>query len=134
MSKNPKTSIKLILIIQGFLMGTSGLFVQNVFANPVQVSAITSEEKSVNSCNEVIPTLNIIAPTESSLEEEQPLPAPTSACASDLEILSSQPNTLISQEFIPPPETVPDSPKVREPLKIETDKKIYCSNTRSLVS
>ena len=44
-SKNPKTSIKLILIIQGFLIGTSGLFVQNVFANPVQVSAINLRRK-----------------------------------------------------------------------------------------
>ncbi|MBE9176516.1 hypothetical protein IQ225_16535, partial [Synechocystis salina LEGE 06155] len=46
--------------------------------------------------------------------------APTSSCASDLEILSSQPNTLISQEFIPLPETIPASPEVRDPLEIET--------------
>jgi len=119
-SKNLKTSLKLILIIQGFLISTSGLFAQKVLANSVQPSSITTEEKSVSSCDGVIPKLNVIAPTEFSLQEDQPLPAPTSACASDLEILSSTPNTLVSQEISPPPESVPSSPELSEPLQIET--------------
>ncbi|MBD2652961.1 hypothetical protein H6G45_05515 [Synechocystis sp. FACHB-383] len=120
MLKQLKNPIKLILIIQGFLLGTSGLFTPKVLANPVSLSSIAPEAKLVSSCNEVVPTSNFITPTESSLEEEQPLPAPTSSCASDLEILSSQPNTLISQEFIPPPETVPDSSEVLDPLQVQT--------------
>ena len=73
MFQNLKTSIKLILIIQGFLMSNSSLFVQKVLANPVEASSITTAEKFVSSCNRVIPTLNVIPPTESSLEEDQPL-------------------------------------------------------------
>ena len=119
MPKNLKTSIKLILIIQGFLISTSGLFVQKVLANPVEVSSRSTEEKSVSSCAQVTPTLNVIAPITSSLEEDQPLPVATSACASDLEILSPTPNTLISQKFLPPPESV-SPPEVREPLQIQT--------------
>ena len=119
MFKNLKTSLKLILIIQGFLISTSSVFVQKVLANPGQASSITTEEKSVSSCDEVIPKLNVIAPTESSLEEDQPLPAPTSACASDLEIPSSTPNTLVSQKFVPPPESV-SPPEVPETLQIQT--------------
>jgi hypothetical protein len=117
--QNLKTSIKLILIMQGFLISNSSLLVQKVLANPVELSSITTAEKSVSSCNRVIPTLNVITPTESSLEEDQPLPAPTSACASDLEILSSTPNTLVSQKFLPPPESV-SPPEVPEPLQIPT--------------
>ena len=119
MPKNLKTSIKLILIIQGFLISTSGLFVQKVLANPVEVSSRSTEEKSVSSCDQVTPTLNVIAPIASSLEEDQLLPVATSACASDLEILSPTPNTLISQKFLPPPESV-SPPEVREPLQIQT--------------
>ncbi len=119
MSQNLKTSLKLILIIQGFLISTSGLFVQKVLANPVQASPINTEEKSVSSCDGVIPKLNVIAPTESPLEEDQVLPAPTSACASDLEILSPTPNTLVSREISPPPESVSSS-ELSEPLQIQT--------------
>ena len=119
MFKNLKTSLKLILIMQGFLISNSGLFAQKVLANPVQASSISTEEKSVSSCDEVIPTLNVITPTESSLEEDQPLPVATSACASDLEIPSSTPNTLVSQKFLPPPESV-SPPEVPEPLQIQT--------------
>ncbi len=119
MSQNFKTSLKLILIIQGFLISTSGVFVQKVLANPVQPSSLVQEEKLVTSCDQVIPKLNAIAPTESPLEEDQALPTPTSACASDLEILSPTPNTLVSQEISPPPESV-SPPEVPEPLQIET--------------
>jgi hypothetical protein len=118
-SQNFKTSLKLILIIQGFLISTSGVFVQKVLANPVQPSSLVQEEKLVTSCDQVIPKLNAIAPTESPLEEDQALPTPTSACASDLEILSPTPNTLVSQEISPPPESV-SPPEVPEPLQIET--------------
>jgi hypothetical protein len=118
-SQNFKTSLKLILIIQGFLISTSGVFVQKVLANPVQPSSITTEEKLVTSCDQVIPKLNAIAPTESPLEEDQALPTPTSACASDLEILSPTPNTLVSQEISPSPESV-SPPEVPEPLQIQT--------------
>ena len=119
MSQNFKTSLKLILIIQGFLISTSGVFVQKVLANPVQPSSLVQEEKSVSPCAEVIPKLNAIAPTESPLEEDQALPTPTSACASDLEILSPTPNTLVSQEISPPPESV-SPPEVPEPVQIQT--------------
>ena len=119
MFQNFKISLKLILIIQGFLMSISGLFIQKVLANSVQTSSITKAEKSVSSCNRGIPTLNVITPTESSLEEDQPLPVATSACASDLEIQSSIPNTLISQKFLPPPESV-FPPEVGEPVQIPT--------------
>ena len=119
MFKNLKTSIKLILIMQGFLISIPGLFIQKVLANPVQPSSITTAEKSVSSCNEVTPTLNVITPTESSLEEDQPLPVATSSCASDLEIPSPTPNTLISQKFSPPSESV-SPPEVPEPLQIQT--------------
>jgi hypothetical protein len=106
-------------MIQGLLIGTSSVFGQKVLANPVQPSSIMPEEKLVSSCDGVIPKLNAIAPTASSLEEEQPLPAPTSACASDLESLSPTPNTLVSQEISPPPESVPP-PQLSEPLQIQT--------------
>ena len=126
MFQNFKTSIQLILMIQGLFIGTSSLFVQKVLANPVQPSSIIPEDKLVSSCNRVIPKLNLMSqahfvttPTESSLAEDQPLPAPTSACASDLEILSPTPNTLVSQEISPPPESV-SSPQLSEPLPIQT--------------
>jgi len=107
--------------MQGFLISNSGLFAQKVLANPVQPPSISTEEKSVSSCDEVIPPLNAITPTESSLQEDQPLPVATSACASDLEISSSTPNTLVSQKFLPPTESV--SPlKCLKPYKSKPQK------------
>ena len=126
MSQNFKTSIQLILMIQGLLIGTSSLLGQKVLANPVQPSSIIPEEKLVSSCHGVIPKLNLMpqahfvtAPTLPSLEEDQPLSVPTSSCASDLEILSPTPNTLVSQETLPPSESV-FPPQQSESLQIQT--------------
>ncbi|BFM39250.1 hypothetical protein OLK001_11760 [Synechocystis sp. LKSZ1] len=55
------------------------------------------------------------------MEEDQPLPAPTSSCASDLEILSTTPNTLISQKFLPPPAPAPASPELSQSSPIQDD-------------
>ncbi|MFN9176601.1 MAG: hypothetical protein ACK58N_19390, partial [Synechocystis sp.] len=51
---------------------------------------------------------------------DQALLTPTSACASDLEILSATPNTLVSQQTSSPSEPVPSSPALSEPLQIQT--------------
>ncbi len=114
------SKIKLLLIIQGFLISVSSLFTPKVLANPVPISPLIPEEKSTNSCEKVVPKLNSIAPTESSLPEDQVLPTPTSACASDLKILSATPNTLVSQKFLPPPESI-SPPELGEPLQIPTE-------------
>jgi hypothetical protein len=89
------SKIKLLLIIQGFLISVSSLFTPKVLANPVPISSLMLEEKSANLCEKVVPKLNSIAPTESSLPEDQVLPTPTSACAPDLKILSATPNTAV---------------------------------------
>ncbi|MBJ7898496.1 MAG: hypothetical protein GC158_00945 [Cyanobacteria bacterium RI_101] len=119
MSKNRINSIDSILIIQGILVGFYGLFPQTTLAKPVQIPPLITPEKSANLCNQFVPKLNTIAPTKSNLKEEEPFPEPTSACASDLEILSPTSNTLVSQKFLPAPEFV-SPPEVREPLQIQT--------------
>lgn len=113
------SKIKLILIIQGFILGVFGLFTQKVIANPIQVSSLITEEKFANLCDKFVPTLNAISPTKSKLREDQLLSAPTSDCASDLEIPSATPNFLVSQKFLPPPESF-SSPELDEPLQIQT--------------
>ncbi len=114
--------MKLVLTIQGLLLATSGVFVEKVFANPVEPSSLPPEEKLVSSCNETVPILNVITPTESSFEEDQSLPSPMSACASDLEISTTTPNTLISQEISPSPESLSSPPELDEPIQIEMPK------------
>lgn len=122
MFKNPKISIQLIITIQGILIGIYGLFIQKVIANPIPISPLITEEKPDDTCDNVVLKLNAITPTESSVEEDQPLLAPTSTCASDLEILPATPNNLISQEIVPSPESesFPSSSELGEPLQIKT--------------
>ena len=117
-SKNLSSSVKLVLTIQGLLLATSGAFVDKVFANPVEISSVAPEEKLVSSCNETVPILNVITPTKSSFEGDQSLPSPTSSCASDLEIPTTTPNTLISQEITPSPESLPSSPELGESFEL----------------
>ncbi len=115
------SKIKLTLIIQGFLISVSSLFTPKVLANPVSIFSLISEEKSANPCEKVVPKLNTISPSESPLEEDQQLSDPTSSCASDLEILSITPNTLISQKFLAPPAPAPTSPELSESSPIQDD-------------
>lgn len=114
--------MKLVLTIQGLLLATSGVFVEKVFANPVELYSVAPEEKLVSSCNKTVPILNVITPTESSFEGEQSSPSPMSACASDLEISTTTPNTLISQEIPPSPESLSSPPELDEPIQIEMSK------------
>jgi hypothetical protein len=112
--------IKSILIIQGFLVGIFGFLTPEVAANTDQQASLSTIEKSNDLCDQIVPKLNVIMPSESRSEEYKPLPTPTSVCASDLEIPTTTANTLISQEISPSPESLPSSPELREPIQIET--------------
>lgn len=120
MSKNLINSINASLIIQSILVSFYGLFPQTALAKPAQTPSLITSEKSANLCEQFVPILNVIAPNKSNRQEEaQPLPAPTSACASDLQIPPSTVKGLIAQKFLPAPES--SSPaELNDPLQIQT--------------
>ncbi|MBJ7900091.1 MAG: hypothetical protein GC158_09265 [Cyanobacteria bacterium RI_101] len=94
------------------------LSVPPILAQDIPILPITAVGKS---CAEFKPLTNIVAPSESLLEQDQslPFPTPTSACAADLVIPSPGPDKLLSQRFVAPPAPIPDPSQGNAPLSLQ---------------
>lgn len=122
MLKQLKSAIQLLLILQGCWVCVSSVLLQKVNATPVPTSAL---EKSCSNFKPIINAMpqahSAIAPTQSTLEEAQPIASvlnATSNCASDLETTSVTPNQSIAQKVILTPLPEPPSPAETAPSEI----------------